>query len=271
MANFNIIVTFSHPAAVSNTIAYARIDNTGSPVYITIPGITTSPYVIQNVPQGQYRILITPIYADGRVCGATQQDTAACTGVTAFSAVYDAAGSPPFFVISYSCNPDVPDIQINIGYPNGGFVSNQYANTGVDIDIPVPNGLSGSFTFTIQPVCDAVTGWLGVASAPAVVFVPPPSNSLFTNNTGNPLTNVSGVSFDGGSVLLFTVANIVNTASVNYFINDGIYTSIVINFTGTVASGALVTGTGTYAGVVSGGTVTFSNVTVSGGMVITLS
>lgn len=167
MSNFNIIVTFDHPDAVSNTIRYARIDNTVSPVYTTVTGVVTSPYVIADVPQGQYRVYIKPVYADGRVCGETVQDTEACTGIQALSAVVSGSN----FVISYTANIAVPFVQVNIAYPNGGSSTHQYTNDGSDIVIPVPSGVTGTFFITMSPVCDQETGWIGAASAPVSVTV----------------------------------------------------------------------------------------------------
>jgi hypothetical protein len=172
MSTFNIIIDFYHPDAISNIIRYARIDNTVTPTYTTVTGITNSPYIIENVNQGQFRIYIKPIYSDGRICSETVKDTDACTGVTALSAVLDGGGD---FVISYTAEVSVPIVQVNISYPNGGFSSQQYVNAGTDITITPPSGVYGTFFITMQPVCDADTGWLGVASAPVSVEIPDPS------------------------------------------------------------------------------------------------
>lgn len=167
MSTINITIDFLHPDAVSNIIRYARIDNTTTPVYTTVTGITTSPYVIENVPNGQYRVYIKPIYADGRICNETSKDTPPCTGVTALSATSDGSN----FTISYVCNLSVPKVQVNISYPNGGFASSQYTNNGMDIVIPIPPNVFGTFSITMQPVCDADTGFLGTPTAPVTVNV----------------------------------------------------------------------------------------------------
>jgi len=168
----NLNIFFDHPDAVSNTVRYARIDNTVSPVYTTLPGVVSSPLVIENVPNGQYRVFIKPIYADGRACPETQVDTAPCTGIQALSAIFDGGSN---FVVSYTANGSLPFVQVNIAYPNGGSSSAQYSNTGSDIHIPVPAGVTGTFFITMQPVCDAETGFLGAPTSPVSVIVPAPS------------------------------------------------------------------------------------------------
>lgn len=175
MAQKNITVAFNHPAAVSNTIRWARIDNTVSPVYTTVTGITESPYIIQNVANGQYRVYIRPVYADSRVCPETVRNTDACIGVTSLSAVVTTVEGTDYFVISYVCNLDVPYVQVTINYPNGGFSTSQYTNDGNDISIEVPANVFGTFSITMQPVCDADTGWIGASTAPVTVEVTEPS------------------------------------------------------------------------------------------------
>src|SRR5260221_933204 len=152
MASINLQIQINHPAAISNTVRYARIDNNVSPTYTTITGITNGTYVIQNVPNGQYRIGITPIYADGRPCIEQFQDTPACTGVVSFSAILSGGN----IVVSYTINASVPNLQVNINYPNGGTFSQQYTNAGTGTEsITPPAGVYGNYSVTIQPVCES--------------------------------------------------------------------------------------------------------------------
>jgi hypothetical protein len=167
MSQINLNITIDHPAAVSSTVSYARIDNTATPVYTTLTGVTNGTLTIQNLPNGQYRIRVTPGYSDGRTCSPTSQDTPACTGVTALSAIL--SGSD--FVISYVADTSVPFVQVNISYPNGGSASSQYANDGNDITIPVPTDVFGTYSITLSPVCDPDTGWIGAPTAPVTVVV----------------------------------------------------------------------------------------------------
>ena len=268
MATINLQVQINHPAAISNTLRYARIDNTSSPVYSTITGITNGTYVIQNVPNGQYRIGITPIYADGRPCIEQFQDTPACTGVVSFSAILSGGN----IVVGYTINASVPNFQVNINYPNGGTFSQQYASAGTgSVSVTPPAGLYGNYSVTIQPVCDVSTGFLGAATAPAIVTITQPNNSTLHNGTAGALAPISATAFSSGSQLLFTSPSVAASGTINYLLVDGSYTSIVVSYgSGTVAAAALITGSGTYTGVLTAGTITFNGVVVSGGATINI-
>jgi|ERR1700722_5957 len=268
MANINIIVTFSHPDAISNNISYARIDNTSTPSYVTVTGVTSSPYIIQNVANGQYQINITPVYADGRICQPTSQQTVACTGITSFSAFLSGGN----IVVSYNAINTLPYVQVNISYPNGGSFSQQYVNAGTNITITPPAGVYGAFTVSMQPVCDPTSGFVGAATAPAVVTVNPPANSTFTNSTGGTLTSVNLSANSNVSQNIFTQPSLANSGVVNFYLSDGIYSTIVVTIaTGTLTNGSLTTGSGTYSGVVTGNVVTFNNVVAQGGIAVVVS
>lgn len=268
MSNINLNISFEHPGATSHTIRYARIDNANSPSFTTFTGVTTSPLNVQNVPNGQYRIGIKPVYADNRPCEETIYDTPACTGITSLSAILNMG----VFVISYTALPSVPYIQVNIQYPNGGAFTNQYLNTGSDINITPPSGVYGSYTITISPVCDTSSNFIGTASAPVIVNIPNPPNSTFTNNDSTALAPVNLTSFTTGSQSVFTSSSVAASGGiVAFYLADGTYNSLVISFgSGSPTASSLVTGSGTYNGVVSGNTITFTNVTVVSGVTITV-
>jgi hypothetical protein len=190
--NIDLIVTFNHPDAISNTIRYARIDNTDTPVYTTISAILpgASPYTISTSPaleNGQYRVYIRPVYADGRLCSETLFDTPACTGINSFSASYDGSN----INVTYNAVGSLEAVKVNIAYPNGGSFSQIYTN-GDPIVITPPNGVFGNYYITMQPVCDQDTGFIGVATAPVVV------------NIFNATVIVQAISPDGGSVKRIT-------------------------------------------------------------------
>ena len=166
MSNINIVITLSHPQAVSNNIRYARIDNTTTPVYTTVPNVTATPFIL-TVPNGQYFIGVTPNYPDGRICPEVSQNTAPCTGINSFSAVKSSTN----IVVSYSVVSGLPSVRINIQYPNGESFSQVYAAAGTDITIPLPSGVTGDFSVTITPCCDADTGFFGTPSAPVIITV----------------------------------------------------------------------------------------------------
>jgi len=269
MGNINITLQIQHPSAVSNTIRYARVDNTLTPVYTTIPNVTGTTYTIQNLANGQYRIFVKPNYSDGRVCPEQQLLTDACTGIVMFSAVYS-AGS---FVISFNAGSTVPKVQLNVAFPNGGSDSPQYDNVPGDIIYAPPAGVYGTFSLTLQPVCDPDSGFLGARTAPINLVIEAPANMTITNGTAGGMTPVTvttnGV---GGSVLVYNTSSLPISIPQNLLIPDGTYSSIVVNYgSGTVGSASLVTGSGSYPGVLTANTITFNTVNMSGGGSITIS
>ena len=167
---FDIIVTFNHPSAVANSLRYARVDNTTSPVFSSPITVwpTDSPYTIKNVPQGKYDIGLTPVYSDGRNCSELYVVTGDCTGIVSFSVVYNTVTGN--FDITYVLAAGLPAFKVNITYPNGGGFYRIY-NAGDTVSIAPPAGVSGAYSVTLTPVCDVATGWYGAATAPAVVNI----------------------------------------------------------------------------------------------------
>ena len=164
--DFDIEVTFAHQSAATVDITYARIDNTNTPIYTTINGVTigSSPYLI-TVPKGQYNVGVKPVYADGRLCSYVYKQTAACGSVLSFngSAVKD--GSDYYFDATYTVTSD--KFKITINAPNGGIIS-QLFNNGDTVHMLLPTGVDGVYSAVIQCVCNENTGWLSVPSAPII-------------------------------------------------------------------------------------------------------
>lgn len=173
MANINIIVSLanSDPNYVDSTVRYARIDDTPTPTYTTISNVTDNPLVLSDYPNGQYRVYAKPNFTNGKNCPESFMDTNACTGITSLSAIF----TDPNIVVSYSCDPSVPSVRINISYPNGGFSNLIVANAGTDVNILPPAGVYGTYLVTIQPVCDEDSGFFGAATAPVALEIPVPS------------------------------------------------------------------------------------------------
>lgn len=169
--NIKINLVNSDPDYVSSDIRYARIDNTVSPVYTTILGVTANPIIISDVPNGKYLIYAKPNYSDGRICPEQQYDTDSCTGINSLTADYN----EPNIVVSYSAEDTVPQVKVNVTYPNGGFASSVHDNTGADINVVPPSNLYGTYFITMQPACDEDTGWFGSATAQVSVEVTEPS------------------------------------------------------------------------------------------------
>lgn len=261
----DLIVNFDHPAAVSNTIRYARIDNTNSPTYITIPGILPgqNPYTISGVSNGQYRVGITPVYADGRTCTELFYETPACTGITSFSATYDGSD----ITVTYTAVPALEAVKVNIQYPNGGLFSQIY-NNGDPIVIAPPAEVFGTFLITMQPVCDTISAFFGVATAPTAIVINPANNSEIQNLTAGSNFNVE-ILADSTTILGTSALSVANT--VEFYIGDGTYGNIQVRG---VVSGfivKLVTGTGTYYGVSDGlGKYNFGSIPILNGAIISI-
>lgn len=270
-STMSIVVTFTHPSAISDTIRYARIDNTNNPVYTTIPNVLpgASPYVISNVPDGQYIVGITPNYSDGRKCGEVFLNTDPCSGITGFSGLFNGSGN---IVISYTADPAMESIKIVINYPNGGTASSIHTNTGVDITITPPAGVYGEFAITGIPVCRASTGFFGQPTAPVILNVTPANQSSFTNNTSNTLAPVSmsAKSATVGLITpLFTSTSVAISGIVNFYIPDDLYGVISITWgTGTIGGAYLTTTSGVYIATIIGNQATFADVDVANGITV---
>ena len=232
--SINLSITFSHPSAISNQVQYARIDNTVNPVFISVPNITGSSasgaIIATDIPDGQYQVNITPIYADGRVCNPTIRITDPCPPLIAINAVLNSGN----IVISYLAPSQVPKVRMTVNYPNGGsFVAN-YVNDGNNIVIPVPSGLTGTFTIAAQSVCDEASSFFSAFSSQVTIQVQ--AFDVVINNfvSGISLTNVTGIS---GFVLPMTVP-FGGTANGSHL---AFYGGITVTFTGAPASNSSAT------------------------------
>src|SRR6185436_10205149 len=129
--SINLSISFNHPDAIAHRVRYARIDNTTTPNFITVsPDPTASPTnIATNLPNGQYRVESTPIYADGRVCGTIVRDTPACPGLISINATIESGN----LVVQYLAPSEVPKVRITVGYPNGGSFTANYVNNGNNI------------------------------------------------------------------------------------------------------------------------------------------
>lgn len=248
----DLVITFDHPGAASNIITYGRIDNTEAPVYTTITGILPgeSPYTIANVPYGQYRVKIKPVYADGRLCSETVYVTEACEGITAFSVTYDGSD----IVATYTAAAGTPYVKLNLSYPNGGSFSQIYAvNDPNPITVTPPTDVYGTFYATLQPVCDNDSGWFGEATAQVSFEIPIPYTVVVQvedplGGSSNKITSVTGITgftlpsevtegnYKGGYHDAFTGAitvNIVQPISVSnglrLYINDAEIECVSVN------------------------------------------
>lgn len=216
---FDLIVSFINSGATTNDISYARIDNTAPPYsYLTIPNIAggLSPYQIPvPVDKGQYSIGIKPNYPDGRVCPTIYITTPACGSIITFGGAINLVSTDYYFDATYSATS--PMVGVTVTYPNGGTANYSY-NSGDSISILLPAGMFGNYSFTMFPICNDTTGWVGASTAPVVIPLVEPTGRVsviveggFSDGTIYLISGVSGYSLaapitDGDSVAGFHTA-----------------------------------------------------------------
>lgn len=166
----NLTAIFDHPSAIRNKTRYARVDNTNTPLFIQGPDVITSPATISpigGVDNGQWRIGITPVYADQRVCEETFYDTPPCIGVNSFNAIVEGAN----IVITYNAPGEIPKVKWLIAYPSGGSAYGVVTNgsNNSTITVPMPTGINGNVSVYIQTVCDEETSFFSQLSQPVVI------------------------------------------------------------------------------------------------------
>lgn len=260
---FDLIVAFINSVAVSNDISYARIDNTPTPTFVTYPGIlpNQSPYQIPvPVDKGQYRIGIKPNYADGRECPAIYIDTPACGGIIAFNGAVRQDGTDYYFDVTYSATSE--KVRVIITYPNAGTAVYVYDN-GDTISILLPVGLYGTYSATMQPICNNETGWVGAATAPIIFPFDEPSGRV-------------SVAVEAAFTGTVTAVNGVNGFSLSAPLaaggsEGGLHTAFANPVCATVASGSAGDGFDIYINTVfnqrvltaSGGTFCSTSITVA--------
>lgn len=256
----SLVVAFEHEEAISANIRYARIDqgtvNWSEPANVLIGA---SPYTITNLDEGQYRVGITPVYADGRKCGETIQDTAACGAISSFSAVFNGTD----IVVTYAATSE--KVRIVVQYPNGGRSTQIELASASPVTITPPADVTGTFSVTIQPVCNENTAWYGPVSAPAIFEVTPGNNSSATNNASIELGAIVITTTDvNGNTVVFGPQSLSPTEVGNFYVPDGTYTEIsFVSISGSAGwTATLVSDEGTYP---LNGSGVFENVGVSGG------
>jgi hypothetical protein len=211
-------------------------------------------YTITNVPDGQYQVNITPIYADGRSCTPTTVITEPCPGLLSINAVLNSGN----IVVSYLAPSQVPKVRITVDYPNGGSFIANYVNNGNNIVIPLPPGVTGIFTVSGQSVCDESAGFFS-ASSPQISLTIAGFNVTASNQVAGitvtaingisgfalPILLTNGASYNGNHVAFF------GSISIPYTGTPGVSSSAVLELNGTIIQCQNVPGT-------SGGTIVFS-------------
>lgn len=268
--SINLTISFDHPSAVSNKVSYARIDNILNPVFINVPNIVGSSgsgvQIATNIPDGQYQVNITPVYADLRVCDPTIRIKAPCGPLFSINAFISSNN----LVISYLAPSSAPKVRMTVNYPNGGSFVGNFVNNGNNIVIALPPGLVGTFTVAGQTVCDETSGFYSPFSSQVSIDVT--DNNVSISNQVSPIviTNVTGINS-------FVLPQLVNFGETVSGTHTAFYGGITATFTGTpgVSSMATLQVNGTIIQCVnvpntSGGSVVFSPASFSASDLITI-
>lgn len=256
--SINLTIKWDHPEAISNFVQYARIDNTINPTFTTVtPNLTGSSgtaTIATNIADGQYQVNITPIYADGRTCNPTIQQTDPCPGLLSLNATLNSGN----ILVTYLAPSQVPKVRITVNYPNGGSSVANYVNDGNNIVIPVPSGVYGAFTVLGQSVCDESSSFFSAFSPQVTVQINNVTVSISNFAAGITVNNVSGIAG-------FALATLLTNGSTETGTHTAFYGSISCTFTGTPSANSSATlqlnGTIIQCENVpntAGGTVTFS-------------
>lgn len=191
--SINLTISWDHPAAISNAVAYARIDNTISPVFTNVPnvaGASGTATIAMDIPNGQYQVNITPIYPDGRTCNPTIEVTNPCPTLLAINAILSSGN----IVVSYLAPASAPKVRITVNYPNGGSSVANYVNDGNNIVIPAPPGVTGVFTASGQTVCDESSGFFSAFSSQVSLQILGFNVTVGNFAAGISINSISGIS-----------------------------------------------------------------------------
>ena len=229
--SINLTIEFEHTEAVSNSVRYARIDNIVTPSYVNVsPNPITSPATIAtNIPNGQYQIESTPVYADGRVCSPTIVQTPACPGLLSINVEINSGN----LIVSYLAPFDVPKVRITVNYPNGGSFIANYVNDGNNIVIPLPSGVTGDFSVSGQSVCDESSGFYSSPSSQVVVSITTDNVSIVNTAAGITINSITGISG-------FTLSTLVTTGNSDTGTHAAFFGAISGTFTGVPTVGSSV-------------------------------
>jgi hypothetical protein len=267
--SINLTITWDHPSAISNQVQYARIDNTINPVFTNVPnvpGASGTATIAMNIPDGQYQVNITPIYPDGRTCNPTVQITDPCPPLISINAVLTSGN----IVVSYLAPSSAPKVRITVNFPNGGSSVANYVNDGNNIVIPVPPGVTGTFTVSGQTVCDEGSSFFSAFSSQVTVEIVGFNVSAGNFAAGITISDITGISG-------FALSSLLTNGTTQTGTHTAFFGGIVATFTGTPSmnSSATLQLNGTIIQCVNvpntaGGTVTFSPASFGANDLITI-
>lgn len=241
--SINLNIRLSHPSATQAMIRFARVDNTSNPTYVTVvPNVNVTPVPttidpippqMSNVPNGQYEIQATPIYADGRTCSPIIYYTEECEGLTSINAYISATN----IIVEWQAPSYIPKARLSVAFPSGGTSVANYTNMGGmnSTVIPIPPGNSGLISVQGQSVCDEGSGFYSTFSSTITLnnnggVNPIPSiykrgNNIDTLCNGSDITLYTNGAFGIGSVVYQDSALTIPVTGYTYISN--IYSLII--------------------------------------------
>lgn len=163
MADSNLTGNIYNTGAVSYDIFY-RVKNSNGPwlsagnvAALPSPAITT-PFSIMGVEPQEYEFYYISHCANGEISGAsnTFYSFPTCDAPLSFN-VNQVGGN---FVVDYTVPPAVGMVNLQVEYPNGGTLNQNYGITNPgQITIPLLSGQYGDYTFSLRSVCNAASNW----------------------------------------------------------------------------------------------------------------
>lgn len=149
--------------ALSYDIFYRVKDSTGpwlsgGSVTAEPSPATITPFSIIGVDPNEYEFYYITHCSNGEISVAsnTFYSTPTCTSPLSFNV--NQVGSN--FQINYTVPGTIGTVNLQVEYPNGGTLNQNYSVTSPgQIIIPVPSGQYGDYTFSLRSVCNADSGW----------------------------------------------------------------------------------------------------------------
>lgn len=147
--------------------------NGGTVTAVPSPAIVT-PFTIQDVAPNEYEFYFVSNCANGEV--SDPSDTFYSVPVCQPPLGFNVQISGNNFIINYSVPQSIGIINLQILYPNGGNLNQNYnvASPG-SITVPVPPGQFGDYTFSLRSVCNEASGWFSNFTNPVLITTTNPS------------------------------------------------------------------------------------------------
>jgi hypothetical protein len=163
MADSNLTGNIYNTGAISYDIFY-RVKGSNGPwlsggnVLATVSPAITTPFSIMGIDPQEYEYYFISHCTNGEesVASDTFYSTPICAAPLSFNV--NQVGSN--FVIDYTVPQSIGQVNLQVLYPNGGTLNQNYGVTNPgQITIPVLSGQYGDYTFSLRSVCNVASGW----------------------------------------------------------------------------------------------------------------